>query len=135
MPASWAHSPRHPELPDIRVDPAAGDPLRLEADADRPEILSGVLVAADGARYPIRDGVPRMVPESGSSVTLDEGATQRSFGAKWAQYREDEKDQLAEFQYHWFDERFGFADESALSEFLAGKRQILDAGTGPGLCA
>jgi SAM-dependent methyltransferase len=76
-----------------------------------------------------------MVPEQDSSVTMDEGATQRSFGAKWAQYGEEEKDQLADFQYRWFDERFGFAGESALKEFLADKRRILDAGTGPGLCA
>jgi len=125
----------HPELLDILVDPGAGGPLRLEGDSDGPEVLSGVLVASEGARFPIRDGVPRMVPEHDSSVAMDEGATQRSFGAKWAQYREDEKDQLAEFQYQWFDERFGFAGESALAEFLAGKRRVLDAGTGPGLCA
>jgi SAM-dependent methyltransferase len=117
------------------VAPAGGGPLKLEADADGPEVVSGVLVAADGRRFPIRDGVPRMVPEQDSSVTMDEGATQRSFGAKWAQYREEEKDQLADFQYRWFDERFGFAGESALKEFLADKHRIIDAGTGPGLCA
>jgi SAM-dependent methyltransferase len=125
----------HPELLDILVAPAGGGPLSLEGDADGGEVLSGVLVAADGARFPIRDGVPRMVPQENSSVTMDEGATQRSFGAKWAQYREEEKDQLADFQYQWFDERFGFAGESDLARFLADKRRILDAGTGPGLCA
>jgi 2-polyprenyl-3-methyl-5-hydroxy-6-metoxy-1,4-benzoquinol methylase len=125
----------HPELLDILVAPAGGGPLSLEGDADGGEVLSGVLVAADGARFPIRDGVPRMVPQENSSVTMDEGATRRSFGAKWAQYREEEKDQLAEFQYKWFDERFGFAGESALVEFLADRRRVLDAGTGPGLCA
>jgi SAM-dependent methyltransferase len=125
----------HPELLDILVAPAGGGPLTLEADAEGPDVLSGVLVASDGVRFPIRDGVPRMVPEQDSSVAMDEGATQRSFGAKWAQYREEEKDQLADFQYRWFDERFGFAGESALREFLGDKRRILDAGTGPGLCA
>jgi 2-polyprenyl-3-methyl-5-hydroxy-6-metoxy-1,4-benzoquinol methylase len=125
----------HPELLDILVAPAGGGPLSLEGDADGGEVLSGVLVAADGTRFPIRDGVPRMVPQENSSVTVDEGATQRSFGAKWAQYREEEKDQLADFQYQWFDERFGFAGESDLARFLADKRRILDAGTGPGLCA
>jgi 2-polyprenyl-3-methyl-5-hydroxy-6-metoxy-1,4-benzoquinol methylase len=125
----------HHELLDILVAPAAGGPLRLEAEVNGPEVDSGVLVAGDGTRFPIRAGVPRMVPEQNSSVTMDEGATQRSFGAKWAQYREEEKDQLAEFQYEWFDERFGFAGESAFAEFLADKHRILDAGTGPGLCA
>ena len=99
----------HRELLDILVAPAGGGPLTLEADGDVPDVISGVLVAYDGTRFPIRDGVPRMVPEQDSSVTMDEGATQRSFGAKWAQYREEEKDQLADFQYQWFDERFGFA--------------------------
>jgi SAM-dependent methyltransferase len=125
----------HLELLDILVAPAGGAGLTLQADADAPDVLSGLLVASDGVRFPIREGVPRMVPERDSSVTTDEGATQRSFGAKWAQYRDEEKDQLAEFQFRWFDERFGFAGEDALREFLAGKRRILDAGTGPGLCA
>src|ERR1700730_12888657 len=128
-------SQMHHELLDILVAPAAGGPLKLVAEVNGPEVDSGVLVAGDGTRFPIRAGVPRMVPEQNSSVTIDEGATQRSFGAKWAQYREEEKDQLAEFQYEWFDERFGFAGESAFAEFLAGKHRILDAGTGPGLCA
>jgi SAM-dependent methyltransferase len=124
----------HPELLEILVAPAGGGPLTLE-DGTRDEVVSGALVTADGTRFPVREGVPRMVPEQESSVTADEGATQRSFGAKWAQYREGDKDQLAEFQYRWFDERFGFTDEAGLTEFLTGKHHVLDAGTGPGLCA
>src|SRR5438105_3437493 len=123
----------HPELADILVAPAGGGSLTLEGDTDRGEVLSGALVSADGSRYEIREGVPRMVPERDSSVTVDEGATQRSFGAKWAQYDDHEKDQLSRFQYRWFDERFGFRDETAFAEFLASKQRILDAGTGPGL--
>ena len=125
----------HPELADILIAPAGGGPLRLEADANGGEVLSGALVSAEGARFQIRDGVPRMVPEQDSSATIDEGATQRSFGAKWAQYDDLQKDQLAEFQYRWFDDRFGFSSDSAFADFLASKRLILDAGTGPGLCA
>jgi 2-polyprenyl-3-methyl-5-hydroxy-6-metoxy-1,4-benzoquinol methylase len=125
----------HSSLLDILVAPAGGGALTLDADADGAEIEAGTLIAADGTRFPIREGVPRMVPEQDSSVTVDEGATQRSFGAKWAQYREEEKDQLADFQYEWFDERFGFDGERALADFLADKRRVLDAGTGPGLCA
>jgi 2-polyprenyl-3-methyl-5-hydroxy-6-metoxy-1,4-benzoquinol methylase len=124
----------HRELLDILVAPGGGDQLTLDADGEGPRVLSGTLVASDGTRFPIREGVPRMVPNESSSASIDEGATQRSFGAKWAQYREEEKDRLAHFQYRWFDERFGFAGESALADFLAGKR-VLDAGTGPGLCA
>src|SRR5271154_2661732 len=123
----------HRELLDILVNPAGRDTLTLEAEADGAEVLTGELIARDGSRFAIREGVPRMVPEL-SSVTEDDGATQRSFGAKWDQYQEKEKDQLAEFQYNWFDERFGFSGDSGLEEFLAGRR-VLDAGTGPGICA
>jgi 2-polyprenyl-3-methyl-5-hydroxy-6-metoxy-1,4-benzoquinol methylase len=124
----------HRELLEILVDPGDGTTLSPQ-DGDTSDILSGTLLAVGGTRFEIRDGVPRMVPEQQSSVTVDEGATQRSFGAKWAQYREDEKDQLAEFQYAWFDERFGFDGDDGLTAFLADKRRALDAGTGPGLCA
>jgi SAM-dependent methyltransferase len=125
----------HPELLEILVDPSGGEALRLKDGVDGRVVQSGTLVTADGTIFPVRDGVPRMVPEQNSSTTMDDGATQRSFGAKWAQYREEEKDQLADFQYRWFDERFGFVDESGFAEFLTGKHHILDAGTGPGLCA
>lgn len=116
---------------------APGDdgPLSLHTDGSPPTgaaVLSGSLLAADGSRFPISAGVPRMIPEGHSSLSADGGATQRSFAAKWAEYSEAEKSQLAAYQYRWFDERFGFAD---LATFLSDKRLILDAGTGPGLCA
>ena len=127
----------HPELLELLVDPCGGSRLILEqgsATIDG-EIASGALISGDDTRYEIRDGVARMVPDADSSVTVDEGATQRSFGAKWEQYEEIDKDRLADFQYGWFDERFGFAGDPALASFLADKGAILDAGTGPGLCA
>jgi SAM-dependent methyltransferase/uncharacterized protein YbaR (Trm112 family) len=127
----------HPHLLAVLVDPNVGSPLTLGTEQSTGEtpIASGVLLSDDGARYEIREGVPRMVPDRDSSVSVDEGATQRSFGAKWEQYQERDKDQLAEFQYRWFDQRFGFADDTDFASFLAGKRWVLDAGTGPGLCA
>lgn len=123
-----------PQLLEILVAPASGERLALEGDANG-QVTSGALVSPSGARFAVRDGVPRMVPQEDSSVSADEGATQRSFGAKWEQYSDDDKDKLADFQYRWFDKRFGFKDESDFEHFLAGKRRILDAGTGPGLCA
>jgi SAM-dependent methyltransferase/uncharacterized protein YbaR (Trm112 family) len=127
----------HPHLLEVLVDPESGSSLTFEADqrsADQ-EVGAGGLLGRNGSRYEIRDGVPRMVPRVDSSVSVDEGATQRSFGAKWEQYQDSDKDQLAEFQYRWFDERFGFAGEAEFESFLGGRRWILDAGTGPGLCA
>jgi len=127
----------HTDLLDFLVDPKSRSRLSLAPDhlSVGGDVTSGALVSDEGTRYEIREGVARMVPEVDSSVTVDEGATQRSFGAKWEQYAEAEKDRLAEVQYRWFDERFGFVDDSDFASFLAGKRRILDAGTGPGLCA
>jgi len=128
----------HPHLLEVLTDPADGSKLALAVDRDGAEpeqIESGALAGASGRRYEIREGVPRMVPADDSSVSADDGATQRSFGAKWAQYDEPDKEKLSEFQYRWFDQRFGFAGDTELAEFLGGRRWILDAGTGPGLCA
>src|SRR5665213_1845762 len=99
----------HLSLLDVLAEPGSGLPLAIEPDhvAVDGDIVTGILRTSRGTRYEIRDGVPRMVPQADSSVTADEGATQRSFGAKWEQYEEADKDQLAEFQYRWFDERFG----------------------------
>src|ERR1700674_4596645 len=127
----------HPYLLDVLVDPENGSALTFESDqpSGDQEIGAGSLLGGDGTRYEIRDGVARMIPRADSSVSIDEGATQRSFGAKWEQYQDSDKDQLAEFQYRWFDERFGFGDEAQFESFLADRHWILDAGTGPGLCA
>jgi SAM-dependent methyltransferase/uncharacterized protein YbaR (Trm112 family) len=127
----------HPHLLDVLVDPESGSSLTFEPEETtaKAEIASGALLSDNGTRYEIRAGVPRMVPHGGSSVSVDDGATQRSFGAKWEQYQEHDKDHLAEFQYRWFDDRFGFADDADFASFLEGKRWVLDAGTGPGLCA
>jgi SAM-dependent methyltransferase len=128
----------HAHLLDVLVDPVDGSRLSLAAPSERDgdgAIASGQLAGANGHRYEIRDGVARMVPSGGSSVSADDGATQRSFGAKWDQYQEPDKEKLAEFQYRWFDERFGFAGEAEFAELLRCARWVLDAGTGPGLCA
>src|SRR5579872_1840846 len=127
----------HSHLLEVLVDPVDGSPLTLSDGAGNGAgaIGSGQLLGASGHRYEIRDGVPRMVPSDGSSVGVDDGATQRSFGRKWDQYDEADRERLAAFQYRWFDERFGFAGDAELGAFLDGRRWILDAGTGPGLCA
>lgn len=118
--------------------PGTASPLEVgDADASwsGSDLVSGELISAEGERFEVERSVPRMIPAAESSVTIDEGATQRSFGAKWAQYEEPEKDRLAEFQARWFDDRFGFSSELGLTEFLAGRSRVLDAGTGPGLTA
>jgi SAM-dependent methyltransferase len=104
-------------------------------DAGGDEVVSGTLVSDEGERFEIREGVPRMVPAEDSSANVDDGATKTSFGAKWAAYKEEEKEPLAEWQYGWYEERYGFDGEAALGRFLSDKGRILDAGTGLGLHA
>jgi SAM-dependent methyltransferase/uncharacterized protein YbaR (Trm112 family) len=124
----------HPQLLEVLADPVDRAPLSVAGGDGGATIVSGRLVGSGGVEYEIRDGIPRMIPAQ-SSVTEDDGATQRSFGAKWTQYDAADKQRLAEFQYEWFDNRFGFGDEQGFANFLAGRRWVLDAGTGPGLCA
>ena len=99
----------HSHLLEVLVDPVDGSPLTLSDGAGNgaAAIGSGQLLGASGNRYEIRDGVARMVPSDGSSVGVDDGATQRSFGRKWDQYDEADRERLAAFQYRWFDDRGG----------------------------
>jgi len=127
----------HSELLEILVAPG-GKALRIEgAVEENGQIQSGTLVSDTDERFPIHAGVPRMVPKlaPGDTPADDKDADRLSFEAKWAQYGPADKERLSEFQYRWFDQRFGFGSEDGFTAFLAGKHRILDAGTGPGLCA
>ena len=101
-------------LLDVLASP--GDRSGLEFDdgnVANGDLLDGVLDAADGRTFAIRDGVPRMAPELESA---DEQAdTRTTFGSKWQTITDEERDTLAVFQHRWFEERFGFADEEDLA--------------------
>jgi SAM-dependent methyltransferase/uncharacterized protein YbaR (Trm112 family) len=92
---------------------------------------SGELVCAEGHRFPIRDGVPRLVPAD-SGPLGDQTGTSDSFSAKWSRVNEDELRQRVESQYRWYVERFGFGDEDGLRDFLSATTTVLEAGTGLG---
>jgi SAM-dependent methyltransferase len=106
-------------LLDILASPDTGEALNLD---------DGHLVAPDGARYEIRDGVPRLCERADAAhpPTVD------SFSWKWSHVSREEIDQRFAAQYAWYDERFGFAGDEGLAEFLAPRRRILEAGTGLG---
>lgn len=109
---------------DLLVSPLDQAPLRLEGDA---------LVGRGHERYPIRDGVARMVPSpDGSAAGEQDGATAASFGGKWALLSDEERDRLAAFQFQWYDKRFGWGDEAGLAAHLATCDTVLDAGAGTG---
>ena len=106
-------------LLDALADPESGDALALEG---------GALVAPSGVRYAVREGIPRLSEpaSSGQEDTFD------SFSWKWSNVTPEEIDQRFAAQYAWYDERFGFAGDAGLAEFLAGRERVLEAGTGLG---
>jgi len=107
------------ELLELLACPASGEPLVAQ---------DGALVAPAGARYEIRDGIPRLADaaESGQETTFD------SFSWKWSHVSPEEIDQRFDAQYAWYDERYGLAGDDGLAGLLAGRRRILEAGTGLG---
>jgi SAM-dependent methyltransferase/uncharacterized protein YbaR (Trm112 family) len=115
-----------PGLLELLVCPHDAQPLTANGSHD-----AEVLACADGHRFPVRDGVPRLVPADAGPLG-DQTGTFDSFSAKWARVEPDEVRQRVEMQHRWYIERFGFGDEDGLSAFLADKRRILEAGTGLG---
>jgi SAM-dependent methyltransferase/uncharacterized protein YbaR (Trm112 family) len=92
------------------------------------ELHEGELACADGHRFPVRAGVPRMTPDA----TAGQGGTFESFTAKWSSVDRDELRQRFDQQYRWYDERHGFEGDDGLRRFLDGRSLILEAGTGLG---
>jgi SAM-dependent methyltransferase len=78
-----------------------------------------------GHRFPVVDGIPRL-------GLGDQADTATSFGSKWEATPSDERRWLSAFQFEWYDQRFGWGDERALADHLAGCRHVLDAGCGLG---
>jgi SAM-dependent methyltransferase/uncharacterized protein YbaR (Trm112 family) len=114
-----------PGLLELLVCPHDAGELTLNSTGE------GELSCRDGHRFPIRDGVPRLVPAE-SGPLGDQTGTFDSFSAKWGRVDEDEVRQRVEAQYAWYVQRFGFGDEDGLRRFLADKRTVLEAGTGLG---
>jgi SAM-dependent methyltransferase/uncharacterized protein YbaR (Trm112 family) len=94
-------------------------------------VLAGELTCTLGHTFPITDGVPRVL--SGTPEFVDQSGTARTFAAKWEMLHEGDDDaRLTRFQHQWFEERFGWPDETALRRFLDGRERILEVGCGRG---
>jgi SAM-dependent methyltransferase/uncharacterized protein YbaR (Trm112 family) len=115
-----------PGLLALLVCPHDAQPLAANGSSEAAE-----LTCAGGHRFPIRDGVPRLVPVDAGPLG-DQTGTFDSFSAKWSRVDSEEVRQRVAAQHRWYVERFGFGDEDGLAAFLAGKRTILEAGTGLG---
>jgi SAM-dependent methyltransferase len=103
------------------VDPVSGAPLRLEGDE---------LVGEDGRRFPVVDGIPRLVPEG----TDDQAQTSESFGFKWGRRETYESEEWRDVAREWLLARYGFDSAESMRASLSGQR-VLDAGCGAGFSA
>lgn len=60
--------------------------------------------------------------------------TSDAFSEKWVTLEQESEDAEGwkQFQFKWYLDCYGYADEQALIDDLAGRRVIMDAGCGPG---
>ncbi|HHH28322.1 MAG TPA: class I SAM-dependent methyltransferase [Polyangiaceae bacterium] len=108
------------------VSPESAEALTLNVDERRgDDVVSGSLAAGD-RRYAIESGIPRFVP---TDVMDDQ--TVQSFAQKWEKH-DYYRRHTAGFYTQWYVDRYGFETEEGLRGFLAGKKNVLDAGTGSG---
>ncbi len=110
----------HPELLALLRCPATGEPLALEEPEYRDgRVHSGWLVSESEHRYPIRDFIPRFVPESNYAD---------NFGMQWNKFRQT---QLDSYTGHSISaDRFWKATGWRRRD-IAGQ-WVLDAGCGAG---
>jgi SAM-dependent methyltransferase len=112
--------------------PLTGETLALSDTRSEPadgEIVAGRLRSASGREYTIERGVPVLLDPA--TFAPGQAETLATFSEKWERapnYREDTR---AHYE-RWYLERYGHGDLQGLERFLAGKRLILDAGTGHG---
>lgn len=110
---------------ELLVDPVSGQPLELTAD-DEP-----ALATKDGARYPVRNGIPRFVAVDLMSV--DQASTGDTFSRKWSRIARFGHDEATrDFHHRWYLQRYGWASEAEFAGFLGSCARVLDAGCGVG---
>ncbi len=115
----------HPSFLPLLRCPRTGQALRLEASDQAPDgrVLTGRLVAPDGAAYPILRGIPRFVPDE---------CYAGSFGyewQRWARVQFEDQNQGRPMQGHTrrMFEQVTLWDKAKLDGAL-----VLDLGCGPG---
>jgi SAM-dependent methyltransferase len=102
------------------VCPISGDGLQIVPESAGPEVEAGELVCeACGLRWPIRGGIPRLVP---ADLVEQQRKTANAFGWQWQHFAE----MHPEFEAQFLD----WLDPIGRDDFV-GKR-VLDAGCGLG---
>src|SRR5258706_5369160 len=100
-------------LIDCLVCPATGEALTLRIEKDvGDEVLEGEMISTSGRRYPIIEGVPRML----LAELLDAGqeVTGQTFSAKWRRAPNFGHEEKSRVVYHdWYLERYHFGTKDA----------------------
>jgi len=112
------------------ICPICGKKFSLKSNkANSAEILEGKLVCLKNHKFPIKDGIPRLVVDK-SKIFVK---TENSFSSKWKNYNKTyHSKKWIDGQRKWFLERFGWNTSTNFNKFLKTKSRILDAGTGVG---
>jgi len=93
------------------------------------EIIEGELVCLKRHKFPISEGIPRLVVDKAKTFVK----TEDSFSSKWKNYNKTyHSRKWFDSQKKWFLERFGWKTSSNFNKFLKTRTRILDAGTGIG---
>lgn len=111
------------------ADPAARGPLRLGSGREDTDVIEdGELHAGDGAKYPVRRGIPRFV------LTSDPGQTQTSdaFGFKWKKRDTYDSPAAKREAAKWYLEKYGFASLDEWAAFFDERDSVVDIGCGSG---
>jgi arsenite methyltransferase len=116
---------------DLLVDPISRAPLGVEDGGDGVgEAREGVLTA-EGRRYPIVNGIPRLV----APLDAAQEQTASSFAYKWSRRDSYESTELADAARTWLLDRYGFTDVDEMRAHFGAAERILDAGCGSGFSA
>lgn len=118
-------------LLELIVDPESLAPFVLDvASAAGDEVLEGALRDSAGRSYPVRAGIPRLVPAEGDS---GQAQTADSFGFKWQKRDSYSSDAFSDVYGRWIVGKHGFASREDMRRYFGAKGRVLDAGCGAGL--
>lgn len=111
------------------VDPVNRDRLSLHVELGQQEdVLSGTLLANDGTKYSIRNGIPRLV----TSMDKEQLQTSDSFGFKWKKLDTYDTKEFKDFAAKWYLKKYGFVSLDEWAASFSNKKRILDIGCGSG---
>lgn len=117
------------KLQALIVDPVNRKELQVEArETDTEGIVTGTCLADDGAIYPIRAGIPRLL----ITDDVNQIQTRDTFAFKWKKRDTYDSPRFKSFSTEWALEKYGFASLQDWATYYNERSRILDLGCGSG---